>query len=251
MITKNQLKYYSSLNQKKYREQEKKFIVEGIKSVFEGINSGWVPEKVFYTPAFAITNQRLLDEISDQKLVEVNAPDFKRITDTESPQGICAAFFKKETMFDSEKISDKIIVYADNLSDPGNLGTILRTCDWFGINNILISKNSVEYLNPKVVRSSMGSIFHLNIFENIFIESLMELKTKGYKIICSDIRGKSIFDYKKDSKLIVTLSNESAGPSDEVKNVADDFLTIPSKGKAESLNVSSASAIILALLTAK
>lgn len=251
MITKNQLKYYSSLNQKKFREKEKKFIVEGTKSVFEGIKSGFVPETVFYTPAFASSNQNLLDEISNLNLMEANAPDFRRLANTESPQGICAAFIKKEITLDPKKIKDKIIVYVDNISDPGNLGTILRTCDWFGINKILLSKNSVEYLNPKVVRSSMGSIFHLNVFENVLIEHLMEFKNKDYKLICSDIKGKSIFDYKNDRKLIVTLSNESAGPSNEVKNITDDFLTIPSKGKAESLNVSSASAIILALLTIK
>jgi TrmH family RNA methyltransferase len=95
----------------------------------------------------------------------------------------------------------------------------------------------------------MGSIFHLNIYDEIFANDLSNLKSNGYQIICTDIKGKNIFSYNSNKKSIITFSNESIGPSDIVKTLADDFITIPGKGRAESLNVSSAASIIIARLT--
>ncbi len=94
----------------------------------------------------------------------------------------------------------------------------------------------------------MGSIFHLNIYDEIFENDLANLKSNGYQIICSDIKGKNIFSYKTSKKSVLTFSNESNGPSDMIKSLADDFITVPGKGRAESLNVSSAAAIIISRL---
>ncbi|MFB3055765.1 MAG: TrmH family RNA methyltransferase, partial [Ignavibacteriaceae bacterium] len=127
--------------------------------------------------------------------------------------------------------------------------TIFRNCDWFGINNILLSKESAEMYNPRVLRASMGSVFHLNIFEDITLKEILLLKKSGYSFICSDIDGKNVFDFKWNYKIILFLSNESKGPSQELLSITDHKITIPRKGKAESLNVASASAIMLAVLT--
>jgi len=137
----------------------------------------------------------------------------------------------------------------DNISDPGNLGTILRNCDWFGIKNILLSDSIVDYTNPKVIRSSMGSVFHVNIFEEVKTESLMKLKEKGYEILCADVEGENIFTYRSDLKKILVLSSESHGPSNHIEKLSDKKICIPKIGNAESLNVASASAVLLAILT--
>ena len=247
MITRNELKYYSSLSQKKFRESESKFIVEGIKNVNEGLNSHFDCEIIFITFEFAELNKKLLSEIKKKKIrIEVlRTQDFIRISETKSPQGIAAVFRYAKLKFYPDKSESNVLVYLDNISDPGNLGTIIRTCDWFGINEILISKFSVDYLNPKAIRASMGSIFHLYIFEEVEPALLEDLKLNTYKIISSDLDGKNIFEYKFPDKIVLVFSNEATGPSEEIKNVADDIITIPKYGNAESLNVAIASGIIL------
>ncbi|MFO7527046.1 MAG: RNA methyltransferase [Ignavibacteriaceae bacterium] len=253
MITKNELKYYASLNQKKFRKQEKKFIAEGEKIVAEGIHAKYSCEIIFTTNEFFLNNPDLMKLIKQRQIrVEIlKNQELEKITDTKSPQGIAAIFETRKNKFELNQLrNENLIIYLDNISDPGNVGTILRTCDWFGIKNVLISTNSSEYLNPKVIRSSMGSIFHLNIFEN-GEKYLSDLKKNGFKIICSDLNGNSIFNFNKKGKTILILSSESAGPSPDLLNIIDEKITIPGKGKAESLNVASAAAIIIAEYTYK
>jgi TrmH family RNA methyltransferase len=251
MISKNELKYFSSLLIKKFRQQEEKFIVEGLKTVEEGLNSSYKCEAVFVTPAFMDSFPdviAILNKKSD-RVLELKSVDFQKISDTKSPQGIAAAFNKNYPKKNLNDLKDKLVVLIDNISDPGNLGTIIRTCDWFGLYNILITDQSVEYLNPKVIRATMGSLFHLNIYDEIYENDLANLKSNGYQIVCADIKGKNIFSYKANKKTLITFSNESIGPSEMIKSLADDFITIPGKGRAESLNVSSAASIVISRLT--
>ncbi len=250
MISKNELKYYSSLLIKKYRNQEDKFIAEGLKIVEEGLNSSYKCEVVFVTSAFMESFPDVITIVKKKanRIEELKSVEFQKISDTKSPQGIAAVFNKHYPKKKLNDLNDKFIILIDNISDPGNLGTIIRTCDWFGLYNVLISDQSVEYLNPKVIRASMGSIFHLNIYDEIFANDLANLKSSGYQIVCADIRGKDVFSFKSAKKTVIAFSNESAGPSENVKALADDFITIPGKGRAESLNVSSAAAIIISQL---
>ena len=253
MISKNELKYFTSLLQKKFRQQEEKFIVDGLKIVEEGLNSSYKCEVVIVTPTFIDSFPEVINILrkKDQRIEELKSVDFQKISDTKSPQGIAAVFNKNYPKKNLSELKEKIVVLIDNISDPGNLGTIIRTCDWFGIYNILIANDSVEYLNPKVVRSSMGSIFHLNIYDEVFENDLLNLKNNGYQLICSDVKGKSVYSYHLNKKVIVSFSNESLGPSEMVKTNTVDFITIQGKGRAESLNVSSAAAIILSRLTSE
>ena len=251
MITQRDLKYYSSLLIKKFRSDEEKFLVEGLKIVEEGLASDFSCEAIFATPAFIDSFPDLIDKIKNKtsRLIQLKSAEFQRISDTRSPQGIAAVFNKSVPKKKIDERKDKFLVFLDNISDPGNLGTILRTCDWFGIKAILISNQSVEYLNPKVIRASMGSVFHLDIYEDIDFEELKKLKKKGYEIFCTDLKGNDFKKFKTQNNSIITFSNESLGPSEFLKELATDYITIPKKGKAESLNVSSAAAIILSEIT--
>jgi len=253
MISNNELKYFSSLLIKKFRDKEKKFLVEGLKTVEEGLNSSYKCDAVFVTPAFIDSFPEVISILKKKtvRIGELKSLDFQKVSDTRSPQGIAAVFNKNYPQKKINDLNEKIIVLIDNISDPGNLGTILRTCDWFGVYNVFITDQSVEYLNPKVIRASMGSVFHLNIYDKIFENDLFSLKNKNYQIICSDIKGKNILNYKFEKKSIITFSNESSGPSEMVKKLSDEYITIPGKGRAESLNVSSAAAIILSKLSSE
>jgi TrmH family RNA methyltransferase len=252
MISKNDLQYYSSLLTKKHRRAEEKFIVEGKKSVLEGLNSNYKCEVVFVTNKFAEEHEDAFAQLAKvkKKIVSLKQKEFLKIADTETPQGIAAIFIKPENEFSTELLKDeKIIVMLDNISDPGNLGTIIRTCDWFGIRNIFLSENIVDYTNPKVIRSSMGSVFHVNHFENINAAKLAKMKSEGFEILCADTEGENSFTYKSDKKKILIFSSEAHGPSKEIEKLSDKKICIPKIGNAESLNVASAAAVLLAQVT--
>lgn len=249
MISKNELKSISSLLQKKYRNELSKFIVEGPKLIREAIISNWNCELVIASFLFAEDNPDFISEMNKSagRVEIVKQPDFEKITDTKNPQGVIGIFHKKNISNTGKK---DFIVALENISDPGNLGTILRNCDWFGFEEIILSESCAEIFNPKVIRSSAGSVFHLKISERKnFIESLSELKGSGYKILCSDLNGENIYVIQKPKKSILVLSNEANGPSNELLKISDTIITVPRKGKAESLNVASASAIILSELS--
>ena len=252
MISANQLKYYSSLLHKKFRNEESKFIAEGKKIILEGLNSSYTCEVIIAAKTFIDDNKDFIEKIDSESIrVEViKNQDFNKISDTLNPQGIAAVFHKGKNNKAAKLFESSPVVYLDDISEPGNLGTIIRNCDWFGISEIILSPNCAELFNPKTIRASMGSLFHLNIFENIVLSSYKNvLNEKRYKVLCSDIKGTNIFKFNGRSKIVVIFSNESKGPNKEILSLSDEIITIPKIGNAESLNVASASAIILAELT--
>jgi RNA methyltransferase, TrmH family len=250
MINKNQLRYYSSLLKKKYRHRERKFLAEGEKIIEEGLKSKYSCEKIFTTHEFYEVKKLFPDSelIKDIPIEVLKKSELQRLTDTVTPQG-AAAVFKIPAGKQPGEIKSSLIIYLENISDPGNLGTILRTCDWFGIDTVLLSENSVDVYNPKVIRGSMGSIFHLDITDEVSINFLQFLKENGYNIICSDIYGKSIYDFKLPGKAVLAFCNEASGPSDLLLKISDYRVTVPKKGNAESLNVGAAAAVVLSELT--
>ncbi len=251
MLTNNELKYYSSLLQKKFRQKEKKFIAEGLKIVEEGLASKFRCELIFITHNFADSDPEIITYLSKRKIrIElVKEEQFRKFTETESPQGIAAVFSFKENSQAEEKIlNEKLVVYLDNISDPGNLGTIIRTADWFGVNLILLSTGCVELYNPKVIRSTMGSIFHPDIIEDFEIHRLKKLSAK-FKIILTDTFGDNLYEFSFPEKIILVFSNEAKGPSPAIQEIADGRITIPKLGKAESLNVANAFAVVLSQFT--
>jgi len=250
MISKNKFKYYSSLLRKKNRDIEKKFIAEGLKTVEEGLSSGFFCETVLVTDKFEETNKGYLKKYNIQ-VESVEQSDFCNLTETVTPQGI-AAVFDYPLPRNPEFITTDLVVCLENISDPGNLGTIIRNCDWFGIQDIVLSKNCTDVYSSKTVRSTMGSLFHVNIYKDIELPAWLGIiKKKDYKILCADMEGENIFAISKGKRNIILLSSESHGPTTEVLSLSDIRVTIPKFGNAESLNVASASAVILSSLVQK
>jgi RNA methyltransferase, TrmH family len=250
MPTKNEMKYYSSLLTKKFRKSENKFLVEGSKLIIEALNSELQCEIVLGLQSFFDENSDFSNELIRRKtrIEIVKSLELEKLSDTKNPQGVVAVFEQKSSS--TKNYSPKLIVALENVSDPGNMGTIIRNCDWFGVKHIILSPGCAEIFNPKVIRSSAGSVFHLMIDEtNVFYDDLLKLKSDSYKILCADLNGLSIYEYNQPEKIILVLANEANGPTQELLNIVDHTITIPGKGKAESLNVASASAVILSELT--
>lgn len=252
MITKAELKYYSSLLKKKFREEKNMFLVEGEKLIFEGLNSGFECETLICKKDFSQENDETVESLTKRvnRFEIISEKEFQKVQATINSQGIIGVFKKKPTKTSSDEIKGKLIAALDGINDPGNAGTIIRNADWFGVKEIILSNNCADVYNPKTIRASAGSLFHLKIsIDDNLIHFLSLLKPKGYRILCSDITGKNIYQYKKSEKEIIVFSNEANGPSNDLLNMADEKLTVPKKGKAESLNVASASAVILSELT--
>lgn len=232
------IKHVKSLHQKKYREEFQQYFVEGIKLVKEAIAENMPIEKI-------IICEELLEETIDTGKCEVefvNQTIYNFISDTQSPQGIMAIInitIKKEQL-------ENTIFALDNIQDPGNLGTIIRTLDCAGIHTLLLSKGTVDLYNPKVIRSTMGAIYRVNIQENINLkEKLVALKQKGYHIVITDLKAK-IFHYDLDfaKKLVIVIGNEANGVSEEIQQLADIKIKIPMLGRTESLNAGVAASIV-------
>ncbi len=250
-MNKNELKYYFSLNKKKIRESESLFLVEGKRIVEEGIHSSFNIKIIFYTDEFLRNNSFLIAKYKSLQIrvEEIDQQSFKRITETKNPQGI-AAVFQKTDYNSFEFGKDNFVIALENISDPGNLGTILRTCAWFGFNEIIISSDSVDLYNPKVVRSSMGAVFNLKVNQTQnFYSVLEELRQKGFSIVTTALKGKNVFEYKSANKTILIFCNEANGATVKLQEISDEIITIPKIGKGESLNVAAAAAVVISQIS--
>jgi len=231
MITKNELKYYSSLLLKKNRDAENKFIAEGKKIVGEAIGSNFNCEVIFVTSSFAENETELLEEISAKKInaIVVKNNEIEKLSDTVTPQGIAGVFIKPENpSIKSYDSRTPLVVYLENIADPGNMGTIIRNCDWFGITEIILSKDCVDIFNPKVIRGSMGSVFHIKFYKEQENKDILHLlKKQNYSILSADTDGKDIRILKKPEKSVLVLANESNGPSNEVISLTDIKVQLP------------------------
>lgn len=243
------VKHVKKLKEKKYREEYGEFIVEGIKMLQEAIseqakikqivvcedckNSGGIPQDLLY-------------EIAKYDCVYVNEKAFTQMTDVSNPQGILAIIDKSGNKEAEIDFKADLILVLDNIQDPGNMGTILRTADSINLKQILVSKGSSDVYNPKVVRSTMGAIFRVKVIEcENLVKTIKELKKHKINVLATDLKtDKSIYDvdYKKSA---VVIGNEANGVSSEILEVADQRIKIPMLGKTESLNAAVATSIIL------
>ncbi len=253
-ISKEDLKAIKKLTLKKYRESEGRFIVEGVRFIEETIDSHWFVEPILVTQQFLdkTTSARLLNKIKEKQipLYKISQKDLNSITDTVTTQGIAAIVRKKNIGIDTLDLFIKnfySIVVLDRISDSGNLGTIIRTCNWFGIDAIIIGNDSVDLFNPKVIRSTMGSIFKIPIFSvaDLF-STIQKLKKFGYTIYATSLNGNRIETVKYSIKSVFIFGSEAHGISDTIKDIAEINLTIPKYGNVESLNVAVACGIIIA-----
>lgn len=253
-ISKFLLTNLSKLKIKKYRDLEQRFIIEGKKLVLEALNSDWQIEYLLIRDNSEtdsqIKNQILIANKKEIPCFLVKTKEFEKLCDTVTSQGIMAVIKKKSIKSNhigNKNIQSSVIVVLDRISDPGNLGTILRICDWFAVDAVLISKESADLYNPKVLRASMGSIFHLTIIDNLELMSVINnLRNNGYKIYSTTLDGISLEKTIFHNKTLIIFGSEADGISGELIQASDEKITIPRYGKAESLNVASACAIILA-----
>lgn len=242
------IKHIKKLKEKKYRQQYREYIVEGLKLIKEAINENAKINKIIICESEDNTEMienHLRYEIARFDCVLVPHNIFKTLSDVETPQGIMAIIEKSHA---SKKIdfNTDIIVALDDVQDPGNLGTILRTIDSIGLKQVLVSKNTVDCYNSKVIRSTMGAIFRVNVIEcDDLCNTLTLTKNNGFKIMVTSLKAKkSIYDVKYQKKVIV-VGNEANGVSESVIKLADEKLIIPMRGKTESLNVAVATGVIL------
>ncbi|MGA9116237.1 MAG: RNA methyltransferase [Bacteroidota bacterium] len=256
-LPKQKLRELRELTHRKVREERKKFIVEGVRLVQEALDSDFRILEAYYTPD--LTDQqggRALLERIQQKIPEIfptTAREMDLISETVSFQGILAVM--KQKHYSSETLLQKnhtpsILVAFDGVSDPTNLGTMVRTCDWFGVNGILIGRNSVELYNPKVVRGTMGGVFHLPIATGVDLPPVLsQAKAMGYRVYVTDPGGDTHFDrVRYEARSLIVFGNEAWGVSDQLKQMADLQVSIRRYGSAESLNVSVACGVVLSAL---
>lgn len=234
MVVKSQLKLIKSLHQKKYRSQHGLFFVEGIKVVTELLQAGFKPYCVLATDATLLKNEEI-------KVDQITEKDLQQISALKTANKILAVFYMPEIK--SVDFSEWIVVL-DDVRDPGNLGTIIRLCDWYDIKQLVCSKNTVDCYNPKVLQASMGSIARVAlVYEDL--ETL--LKGSEVPVYGSFMDGASVYSKNLPEKGILIMGNEANGISEEVNQFISQKIAIPQFGNktTESLNVATATAILL------
>ncbi len=229
--TSNQrIKETNKLKQKKYRDESGLFLIEGYHLVEEAYKAGILKE------VFTTSNINL-----DVPITYVTEEIIKYLSDVETPQNIIGVCRK----LDNNTIGDKVVVL-DDIQDPGNLGTIIRSAVAFNFDTIILSENSVDVYNPKVVRASQGMLFKLNIIRKNIKEIINDLKENNYQILATKVTdGKDVKSLEKNKKICIIMGNEGKGVSDDVLNLADDFIYIKMNDECESLNVAIATSILL------
>ena len=234
------IKSIKKLKDKKYRDIENAYIIEGIKLLKEAI-----AEKADIKQIIICDDCEKTEEIAKYECSYVTSKVFNYLTEVKTPQGILAVIGKTPKDQEIDYTQD-IIVALDDIQDPGNLGTILRTVDSIGLNQILVSKETADSFNPKVVRSTMGAIFRVKVIEcGNLTEKLKEARKHKYKVVVSSLQtNNSVYDIDYKKKLIV-IGNEANGVKKEIQEMADEKIKIPMLGKTESLNASVATGIIL------
>ena len=250
------IKHIRKLKDRKYRDEAGEFIVEGVKLIEEAIKENARIKQVVICEESEKTDaisKNLMYEISRYDCIYVTQKVFNSITQVVAPQGIFAIVSKEVFRDVPQKQNEAkvdyaqdIIVALDDIQDPGNLGTILRTVDSCGLKQILLSKGSVDAYNPKVVRSTMGAIFRVNIIEcEDLIRCIKEARKHHFKLQVTTLDGdNTIYDVNYKKKVIV-IGNEANGVSKEIQNIADEKIRIPMLGKTESLNASVAAGVVL------
>lgn len=246
MISKSQISFIKSLHQKKIRKEQGLFIVEGLKSIQEFINSDYVVDSVYYTENLMPKLGKLSRNI---KSVEITESELSRISALSTPQAILAVVqIPKQSDLNQKKLVGSFIIALDGIQDPGNLGTIIRTADWFGLNTILCSMDTAEAYNPKVVQASMGSLSRVNIIYTTLGYFLDQTNLPVYGAL---LNGKSIYETNFGQEGIILLGNEGKGISNELQSRIKYPVTIPRYGKAESLNVAISASIFCSELRRK
>jgi len=249
----DQIRFIKSLSIRKNREENGCFLVEGLRGVCEGITSGIKVRQIVLSQSFA--SSEYFKELKaktgsvegfslEPVLLMVTDEVYRSFTETETPQGVAAIFEIPKV----NGIQGDSVVILENLQDPGNMGTVIRTADAAGFDGVVCSYGCVDIYNQKVIRSTAGSIFHIPVLQTKLTGPAIAevLKEKGYKLYAAHPRGDtSCFDEPFEGKSAIVIGNEANGLSDGLIEKCDVLLTIPMPGKAESLNASVAAALLI------
>ena len=245
ILSQSKIKYLRSLEQKKNRLKEKKIVLDGRRLIDEAINQNVNIEHIWISK-----NQK--DENDFMKKIESNNINcsfekekiIKKISNTKNSQGIIALIsIDKMYNYTLDKFDDRIAIL-DQISDPGNLGTIIRTCAWFGVDSIILTDNSVDIFNYKCVRSSMGGHFHIKNLNYLSYDEINRfLEQNSFHVLCADMNGSSLNQVKVSKKWALILGSEAYGVSEKLNFSSK--ICIPQIGKIESLNASVAFGILL------
>ena len=242
MLSKQKSKYIQTLGQKKFRDEEGLFIAEGPKIVKDLLETKAVRIKTIYALKEWIDDNKIATNVD---IVEIEEQDLEKISQLKTPNKVLAVVHHIES---DNKITTKgaITLALDDIQDPGNLGTIIRIADWFGVDQIVCNNNSADVYNPKVVQATMGSIARVKVFY-VDLEEWLS-KQSDIEIFATALEGKDISSIEKIKEGIIIFGNESKGISPEIFSCSTVKITIPKKGKAESLNAGVATGIVLSHL---
>lgn len=242
MISKNTLKLYTQLQQNKYRKLQQLFIAEGIKTVSDLYNSNYECIRILISNKF---NEKEFLSFEPQFVEDVAFEDIKRISSFKNPQPVLGIFKIPELSFEQEKVESGLTILLEDIQDPGNLGTIIRIANWYGIENIICTPNSVDIYNPKVVQASMGSLTKVNVFYEPLQPIVLSTKLPVYGTF---MNGTNIYEGNLNEKSFILLGNEGKGISEELEKLVTNRITVPSfsttKNTTDSLNISVAAGII-------
>jgi TrmH family RNA methyltransferase len=244
MLSKNTVKFIKSLQQKKFRKQEKSFFVEGAKNVTELLLSNFTVSHLLYTEKFYKENAALVAAFNGNKILTKPKELTSTGTFSSNDQALAVADIKENLPLSLDK--GKLLLALDDIRDPGNLGTIVRIADWYGISEMLLSENTADIYNPKVLHASMGSFTRMN-FE--YVDLFNKLKDADIQVFGAFLEGMNVHRLKNDAEGVLLMGNESNGISPHLQSIVTHKLTIPSFGRAESLNVAIATAVLCDNLT--
>ena len=243
MLVKTKVKYIQTLGQKKSRDAEGLFIAEGPKVVKELLEAKTLQvEELYAVKEWIDANKKLVVKTN---VIEITSPELERISQLAAPNQVLA-IVKKPGADRTIHTKEKIVIALDTIQDPGNMGTIIRMADWFGIEQIICSIDSADLYNIKVVQATMGSIARVKVWYTDLHEWL--LQQKDVRIYATALEGQDVTAMKKLTEGILIIGNESKGIRSEIMDLANVKITIPKKGKAESLNAAMAAGIILSHL---
>jgi TrmH family RNA methyltransferase len=246
MLQRSRIKYIQRLAHKKFRDECGEFVVEGPKLVSELIlEKPGIVKGVFALADWLESNGSLLKEIPSELQYRVTHSELEALSYMESPNQVLAIAGKFTTSVAKGK-PEGLVLALEDIRDPGNMGTIIRTADWFGVSDIVCSRSTVDVYNPKVVQSTMGSLFRVKVMEVDLVAWLAGLT--GTPVLGATLEGRSLYGMPPMGSGVLLVGNESHGLSDEVLGHCTDRVTIPRKGRAESLNASVAAGIMLSHL---
>jgi TrmH family RNA methyltransferase len=246
MLSKTHTKYIQSLQHKKFRDEYGLFLAEGPKVVMDLLNSRkFICKEIFALPDWIEEHSKQLSLPHDMVITDVEDFELQKISSLSTAHAVVAVFEKRKQNFEI-KTASKITLALDTIQDPGNLGTIIRIADWFGIENIVCSVGCADMYNAKVVQSTMGSLGRVNVIYTDLTKWLQQNNT--VKIYSASLEGKDVKVFGKLNEGILIIGNEANGVSKEVMELVNEKITIPKIGEAESLNAAVATGIILSHL---